>query len=222
MRANLARALMRRSDLLLLDEPTNHLDLDAVLWLERLAAKLSRHAAARLARPRVPRRSGRAHPAHRGRPAQLLRRQLQRFRSTTRRRGRAHARARRRSRSAKSRASRASSTASAPRRARRARCRAASRRWHAWARSRRCNRNRASNGSSPHPAKLPSPLLTLERAGRRLWHAACHRERLALGEPRRPDRHSRSQRRRQVDLDARARRTTRPARRDADGGAGRA
>ena len=34
MRANMARALMRRSDLLLLDEPTNHLDLDAVLWLE--------------------------------------------------------------------------------------------------------------------------------------------------------------------------------------------
>lgn len=35
MRANLAKALMRRSDLLLLDEPTNHLDLDAVLWLEQ-------------------------------------------------------------------------------------------------------------------------------------------------------------------------------------------
>jgi ATP-binding cassette subfamily F protein 3 len=34
MRANLARALMRRSDVLLLDEPTNHLDLDALLWLE--------------------------------------------------------------------------------------------------------------------------------------------------------------------------------------------
>jgi len=34
MRANLASALMRRSDVLLLDEPTNHLDLDAVLWLE--------------------------------------------------------------------------------------------------------------------------------------------------------------------------------------------
>jgi ATP-binding cassette subfamily F protein 3 len=34
MRANLARALMCRSDLLLLDEPTNHLDLDAVLWLQ--------------------------------------------------------------------------------------------------------------------------------------------------------------------------------------------
>jgi ATP-binding cassette subfamily F protein 3 len=34
MRANLARALMRRSEVLLLDEPTNHLDLDAVLWLE--------------------------------------------------------------------------------------------------------------------------------------------------------------------------------------------
>lgn len=34
MRANLARALMRRSDLLLLDEPTNHLDLDALLWLQ--------------------------------------------------------------------------------------------------------------------------------------------------------------------------------------------
>jgi len=35
MRANLARALMRASDLLLLDEPTNHLDLDALLWLEQ-------------------------------------------------------------------------------------------------------------------------------------------------------------------------------------------
>ncbi len=34
MRANLARALMRRAELLLLDEPTNHLDLDALLWLE--------------------------------------------------------------------------------------------------------------------------------------------------------------------------------------------
>jgi ATP-binding cassette subfamily F protein 3 len=33
-RANLARALMHRSELLLLDEPTNHLDLDALLWLE--------------------------------------------------------------------------------------------------------------------------------------------------------------------------------------------
>ena len=34
VRAALARALARPSDLLLLDEPTNHLDLDAVLWLE--------------------------------------------------------------------------------------------------------------------------------------------------------------------------------------------
>jgi ATP-binding cassette, subfamily F, member 3 len=38
MRLNLARALMCRSDLLLLDEPTNHLDLDAVLWLEQWLA----------------------------------------------------------------------------------------------------------------------------------------------------------------------------------------
>jgi len=35
MRLNLARALMRRSDILLLDEPTNHLDLPAILWLEQ-------------------------------------------------------------------------------------------------------------------------------------------------------------------------------------------
>ena len=34
MRLNLAQALMCRSDLLLLDEPTNHLDLDAVIWLQ--------------------------------------------------------------------------------------------------------------------------------------------------------------------------------------------
>jgi ATP-binding cassette subfamily F protein 3 len=33
-RLALAQALMARSDILLLDEPTNHLDLDAVLWLE--------------------------------------------------------------------------------------------------------------------------------------------------------------------------------------------
>ncbi len=33
IRLNLARTLMKRSDLLLLDEPTNHLDLDAILWL---------------------------------------------------------------------------------------------------------------------------------------------------------------------------------------------
>ncbi|MBT5604235.1 MAG: ABC-F family ATP-binding cassette domain-containing protein, partial [Gammaproteobacteria bacterium] len=33
VRLNLARTLMKRSDLLLLDEPTNHLDLDAILWL---------------------------------------------------------------------------------------------------------------------------------------------------------------------------------------------
>ncbi|MCH2567374.1 MAG: ATP-binding cassette domain-containing protein [Pseudomonadales bacterium] len=32
IRMNLARTLMKRSDLLLLDEPTNHLDLDAILW----------------------------------------------------------------------------------------------------------------------------------------------------------------------------------------------
>jgi ATP-binding cassette subfamily F protein 3 len=35
VRLNVAQALMSRSDLLLLDEPTNHLDLDAVLWLEQ-------------------------------------------------------------------------------------------------------------------------------------------------------------------------------------------
>jgi ATP-binding cassette, subfamily F, member 3 len=39
VRLNLARALMKPSDMLLLDEPTNHLDLDAVLWLEQWLLK---------------------------------------------------------------------------------------------------------------------------------------------------------------------------------------
>lgn len=39
VRLNLAKALMKRSDMLLLDEPTNHLDLDAILWLEQWLAK---------------------------------------------------------------------------------------------------------------------------------------------------------------------------------------
>ena len=33
VRLNLARTLMKPSDLLLLDEPTNHLDLDTIIWL---------------------------------------------------------------------------------------------------------------------------------------------------------------------------------------------
>jgi ATP-binding cassette subfamily F protein 3 len=37
-RANLARALLRESDLLLLDEPTNHLDISAIEWLEKYLA----------------------------------------------------------------------------------------------------------------------------------------------------------------------------------------
>ncbi|MCK7491768.1 MAG: hypothetical protein MZW92_08930 [Comamonadaceae bacterium] len=41
MRLQLARALMCPADLLLLDEPTNHLDLDALVWLESLAASAS-------------------------------------------------------------------------------------------------------------------------------------------------------------------------------------
>lgn len=39
VRLNLAKALMKRSDILLLDEPTNHLDLDAILWLEQWLMK---------------------------------------------------------------------------------------------------------------------------------------------------------------------------------------
>lgn len=39
VRLNLAKALMKRSDMLLLDEPTNHLDLDAILWLEEWLMK---------------------------------------------------------------------------------------------------------------------------------------------------------------------------------------
>ncbi len=35
IRLNLAKALIRRSDILLLDEPTNHLDVEAVMWLEK-------------------------------------------------------------------------------------------------------------------------------------------------------------------------------------------
>ncbi|PCJ35544.1 MAG: ABC transporter ATP-binding protein [Cellvibrionales bacterium] len=41
MRVNLARALLKPSELLLLDEPTNHLDLEAVVWLERWLKRYS-------------------------------------------------------------------------------------------------------------------------------------------------------------------------------------
>ncbi|MCK7501934.1 MAG: ATP-binding cassette domain-containing protein [Comamonadaceae bacterium] len=64
VRLNLAQALMCRSDLLLLDEPTNHLDLDAVHLARAVAARLPRHAAADLARPRLPRRTSPAASLH--------------------------------------------------------------------------------------------------------------------------------------------------------------
>jgi ATP-binding cassette subfamily F protein 3 len=41
-RANLARALLKPSDLLLLDEPTNHLDISALQWLEEYLRGLNK------------------------------------------------------------------------------------------------------------------------------------------------------------------------------------
>jgi ATP-binding cassette subfamily F protein 3 len=41
-RANLARALLKPSDLLLLDEPTNHLDISALQWLEEYLRSLNK------------------------------------------------------------------------------------------------------------------------------------------------------------------------------------
>ena len=69
MRLQLARALMCPADLLLLDEPTNHLDLDALVWLEALAAALCRHPGDHQPRPRIPRRDHARHPAPRRRRA---------------------------------------------------------------------------------------------------------------------------------------------------------
>ena len=69
MRLQLARALMCPAELMLLDEPTNHLDLDALVWLEGLAATLRRHADRHQPRPRVPRRHHQGHPAPRRRQA---------------------------------------------------------------------------------------------------------------------------------------------------------
>ena len=85
MRANMARALMSRADVLMLDEPTNHLDLDAVLWLEGWLQRFAGHAAAGVARPRVPRRHREPHRQSRERPAHALDRQLHGFPAPARR-----------------------------------------------------------------------------------------------------------------------------------------
>ena len=126
MRANLARALMRRSDLLLLDEPTNHLDLDALLWLEewlrayRGTLLLVSHDREFLDR------TVDAHPAPRGGPAARLRRQLQRLRDPARRARGALGGTPGQASSARAAHMSASWRAFARRRARRARCKAAS------------------------------------------------------------------------------------------------
>ena len=73
---------------------------------------------------------------------------------------------------ARLRTSRASWRASARRRARRARCKAASSGSRDCARSPKCTPRPTSTGNSLPPRKLPRPLVTLEKVGGRLRHAA--------------------------------------------------
>ena len=156
MRLQLARALMCPSDLLLLDEPTNHLDLDALVWLEAWLKKYQgtmlvishdrefldavTNVTVHIESAKLTRYGGNYSKFEDLRAEQMALQQTLLASSKT-----------------KLPTCKSLSPASKPRPARPNRRKAASRRWTAWRKSRRCWPKPTSPSNSKNPPTCPTP-----------------------------------------------------------------
>jgi ATP-binding cassette subfamily F protein 3 len=180
MRLQLARALMCPSDLLLLDEPTNHLDLDALVWLE---AWLQRYAGTMLVISHDREFLDAVTNVTLHIESQKLTRYGGNYSAFETCARSSWSCSRRRSPSSRKRSPtcRSSSTASRPRPARPSRRKAASRRWSAWRRSRRCWPRPTSPSSSRNrptcPTRCCRSATPTSAIPRRKVHAAQRAER---------------------------------------------
>ena len=201
MRVALAAVLFSEPDMLLLDEPTNYLDLEGALWLidylEDLPVDDRRHQP----RPRPARRRRRPHPASRPRQAHAVERRLHELRAPAPRAAGAAGQGAEEAGGA----ARPSAGLRRPlprqrdqgdaRRSRASRC------WPGWSRSRRSStRNVLPFKWPPIARKLSPPIVAMERVSAGYGdRVVLSRIDLTLSE-RRPDRASRRERQRQVDL----------------------